>query len=50
MDSVLYQKVYGRNLNLSSNIINKPLAQEDKTIGEVIKRHFTGLQEAQKTY
>ena len=44
-----YQIVYGRNPYSPSNI-NKPSALEDKTIGEVMKRHFTNLQEAQKSY
>ena len=45
-----YQRVYGRKPNLPSNIINKPPALEHRTIGEVMKRHLTGLQEARKAY
>ena len=32
------------------NIINRPSILEDKTIGDVMKRHFTDLQETRKTY
>ena len=45
-----YQIVYGRNPNLPSNIINKPPALENKTIGEMMKRHLTSLKEARKTF
>ena len=45
-----YQIVYGRNPNLPPNIINKPPAPENKTRGEILKRHLTGLQEARKAY
>ncbi len=38
------------NPNLPSNIINGPPALEDKTIGEVMKRHLTCFQEARKAY
>ena len=44
------QIVYGRNSNLPFNTINKPPALGNKTIGEVMKKHLTGLQEARKVY
>ena len=40
-----YQIVYGRNLNILSNIIKKTPTLETKTIGEVMKKHLTVLQE-----